>query len=237
MDAQALNSTMQNIALGEAMVAAARDYKKEMEDAEAAAKAGAAHQEVDIDDLMDDPELLRLHEERAASIREEVERRAHRARLEEKGHGAYTEVEEGDFLELVTKTELVVVHFWHAGFDRCRIMDKHLDVLARKYVRTRFVKLSAEDAPFFTKKLKVMVLPCVIFFINGIATGRLVGFDELGGKDSFQTSQMEQRLLKAGVVAVPDKPESDSEDERESRIRRSMLGRQLDSSDEDSDFD
>lgn len=142
----------------------------------------SGHAEVDIDDLLDDPDLEKLHAERLAALRADAEKRA---KLEQKGHGApaagltfiptshcrrrcrggecqgrwllrglalgsgrrrvvmawrpltlnpsrarhsalaccagqYEEVAEGDFLEVVTKTGLVVCHFFHRDFERCR---------------------------------------------------------------------------------------------------------------------
>jgi hypothetical protein len=55
----------------------------------------------------------------------------------------WQEITEGEFLETVTNTPHVVTHFFQEGFERCKIMDKHLAILARKYWDTRFVKLSA----------------------------------------------------------------------------------------------
>ncbi len=52
-------------------------------------------------------------------------------------------MEEGDFLEIVTQTQRVVCHFYHQDFERCKVLDKHLQVLARKHFDTRFIKLSA----------------------------------------------------------------------------------------------
>ena len=49
----------------------------------------------------------------------------------------------GDFLEAVTQTENVVCHFFHRDFERCKLLDKHLSILARKYFDTRFIKVSA----------------------------------------------------------------------------------------------
>lgn len=43
----------------------------------------------------------------------------------------------------MTKTDLVVCHFGHRDFERCKIMDKHLTILARRYFTTRFIKISA----------------------------------------------------------------------------------------------
>ena len=53
------------------------------------------------------------------------------------------QVEEGDFLEVVTSEPRVVCHFFHHGFERCKIVDAHLQALARKFLDTRFIKLSA----------------------------------------------------------------------------------------------
>jgi hypothetical protein len=36
-----------------------------------------------------------------------------------------------------------VCHFFHKDLERCKIVDKHLALLAKKYMETRFIKLSA----------------------------------------------------------------------------------------------
>ena len=89
---------------------------------------------------MDDPELQKLHADRIAQLQRQVEKRQ---QLQLKGHGSYQEITEGDFLEVTTTTSLVVCHFFHKEFERCKIVDKHLELLARKYFGTRFIKLSA----------------------------------------------------------------------------------------------
>lgn len=48
--------------------------------------------------------------------------------------------------------------------------------------------LAMQDSPFFTDKLNVRILPCVIFFVNGVAVERVVGFDDFGKKDDFSTA-------------------------------------------------
>jgi len=97
--------------------------------------------EIDVEDLKDDPELERLHSERLAQLQQEAEKRQE---MQRKGHGEYQTIEEGDFLEAVTKTHLTVVHFFHLDFERCKIMDKHLAELCKKYFETRFVRISAQ---------------------------------------------------------------------------------------------
>lgn len=55
------------------------------------------HNDVDIDDLLDDPELERLHAERLYALQKEAEKRV---KLQQKGHGEVQEVEEGQFLQV-----------------------------------------------------------------------------------------------------------------------------------------
>ena len=91
-------------------------------------------------------------------------------KMERTGHGCLNEIDEKEFLPEVTTTKHVVAHFYHQEFERCRIMDKHLAVMAKKYFETKFVKISAPDAPFFVTKLQVKVLPCLIYFRDGVAS-------------------------------------------------------------------
>jgi thioredoxin-like negative regulator of GroEL len=181
-----------------------KDLLLEEENARKAAVAGTSN--LDVREILDDPDLERLHAERLASLKQEAEKRAE---MEKKGHGSYEDVVEGDFLEIVTKTPSVVAHFYHPNFERCRVMDKHLAILARKYFDTRFIKISAPDAPFFVEKLNVKMLPCLICFFNGVAGRRLVGFDELGGKDDFQTELLEDILKNSSAVKEAIKASND----------------------------
>lgn len=100
----------------------------------------SGHSNVDMQELLDDPELERLHADRLAELKQEAERRAKKP---VEGHGTYNMIEEGDFLEVVTKTPKVVAHFCHPGFQRCLVMDKHLEILARRHPLTKFIKISA----------------------------------------------------------------------------------------------
>ncbi|KAI7845313.1 hypothetical protein COHA_001155 [Chlorella ohadii] len=217
MDVEKRKGQMHSLAFGQAMAKAAEDYKQELLAAEKAAAAGPSY------------------------AQKEVEKRA---AMQRKGHGTYEEVAEGDFLEVVTKTERVVAHFFHRDFERCRIMDKHLQALAPRHFGTRFIKVSAADAPFFVEKLQIRMLPCVVMFVNGVAVDRIVGFEPLGATDDFPTSAVEKKLLKAGVVQPPERPKDDSDDEGAQQRARTMRSgltqqarRQRTESDEDSDFD
>ena len=81
-----------------------------------------------------------------------------------------------------------------------------------------------------------------MIYFRGGAFDRLVGFEELGGKDDYPTAKLERTLLDAGVVAPIEKNDSDSEDEMDeitreatSRMMRAVVSQRID--DEDSDFD
>lgn len=197
MDPDSVKSTLTNLAYGNVMAAAARDYQKELLANEKARAAPASNEEVDLDDLLDDPELEKLHADRIAALKKEAEKREV---LKRQGHGEYREVTEGDFLGEVTKTERVICHFFHREFYRCKIMDKHLSALAPLHVDTKFIKLDAENAPFFVTKLAIKTLPCVILFRNGIGFDRIVGFEDLGAKDDFTAKALENLLKRKGII-------------------------------------
>ncbi|XP_062010819.1 thioredoxin domain-containing protein PLP3A-like [Rosa rugosa] len=208
MDPDAVKSTLQNLAFGNVMAAAARNYQKEIIAEGKAPATSSAEQEVDLDDLMDDPELEKLHADRIAALKREAEKRE---ALKRQGHGEYREITEGDFLGEVTGSEKAICHFYHREFYRCKIMDKHLKTLSLKHVDTKFIKLDAENAPFFVTKLGVKTLPCVIIFRKGVAVDRLIGFIDMGGKDDFSTRALEVVLIKKGIIS--EKKEEDEDDD------------------------
>ncbi|KAK1300534.1 hypothetical protein QJS10_CPB13g00184 [Acorus calamus] len=228
MDPDSVKSTLQGLAFGNVMAAAARDYQKELLSQQKVQTS--TNEEVNLDELMDDPELEKLHADRIASLKREAEKRQ---ALKRQGHGEYREISEGDFLGEVTGSERVICHFYHREFYRCKIIDKHLKALAPIHVNTKFIKLDSENAPFFVTKLAVKTLPCVILFRNGIAFERVVGFQDLGSKDDFTTKAFENLLIKKGIINDrKDTEDSDAEDDgvdNKSRNVRSSTGKDSDS--------
>ncbi|CDJ38415.1 hypothetical protein, conserved [Eimeria tenella] len=82
-------------------------------------------------------------------------------------------------------------------------MDKHLEILAKVHVETRFFKLNAEKAPFFSAKLRVWQLPTLALFRSGVSVHSIIGFAELANKDNFKTKTLERLLKKYGVCEDP----------------------------------
>ena len=79
----------------------------------------------------------------------------HEQKLENlgKGHGQYREIIQDEFLSEVTSSNHVICHFYHRDFERCKIMDHHLSILAARHIETKFVRIDAEKALFFVEKV------------------------------------------------------------------------------------
>ena len=189
------------------------------------AAAEGSEGEEDPDFAMDEEEERMLRQ--MALDRMEAARAEHQEERENivRGHGTYTEITEQEFLPTVTGTDYVVCAFFHKDFERCKIVDKHLFLICKEHVETRFVRIDAEKCPFFVQKLQIQMLPTVILFENGVAIDRIVGFDEVGGQDDFPTLNLVRRLVKGGVLIPKNKSE-----EGRTMIRK---GRDRDGSDSD----
>jgi len=110
------------------------------------------------------------------------------------GHGTYTEISEPEFLNSVTKSPRVLVHFYHDEFARCKAVDKNLAIVAPLVMGCRFLKINSTKCPFFVSKLGIKVLPTLVYFIAGKSVHRVVGFTELGGVDDFSVSALIDNL-------------------------------------------
>uniref|UniRef100_A0A2P2KDD2 Thioredoxin domain-containing protein PLP3B n=1 Tax=Rhizophora mucronata TaxID=61149 RepID=A0A2P2KDD2_RHIMU len=217
MDPNSVKSTLSNLAFGNVMAAVAHDYQKELLAQEKAQASNSVNEE--------DPELEKLHADRIAALKKEAGKQE---AMKKQGHGEYREIIEGDFLGEVTGSEKVICYFYHKEFYRCKIMDKHLKTLAPWHFDTKFIKLDAENAPFFVTKLGIKTLPCVILFRKGIATDRLIGFQDLGGKDDFTTKSLEMLLTSKGIISKKKENEEDEDDADYSENRRRMVRSSVD---------
>ncbi|KAJ2707341.1 hypothetical protein FB645_000852 [Coemansia sp. IMI 203386] len=152
-------------------------------------------------ELENDPELERFREARMEQMKHELN---HVRELRSLGHGDYQEISnEGDMVKLISNTTKGVVHFTHPSFARCKILDKHLRLLAPHHFDTHFVSMSVEKCPFLAQKFQIRVLPCLVIVSGGRVADRLVGFEEFGNNDGFLTEELERRLAKAGVLKIP----------------------------------
>lgn len=152
-------------------------------------------------EIDDDFDLGALREQRIEEIRQEMNKMLE---MRDKEHGQLTEfTDEKEVIRMSANEKRCVIHFYHRDFKRCDIMNKHLEALALKYPSTRFLKVFVEDVPWLVEKLQIKVLPCVICFIDGVTKDRLIGFEELGNSDGFETAALELRLQMSGVIDKP----------------------------------
>jgi len=117
------------------------------------------------------------------------------------GHGEYSElVDEKEFFEVSKKSENIVCHFYRDGADRCKIVDKHLRILAAKHIEAKFCKVNAEKCPFLTQRLRIKVIPSIALITNSKTKDYIVGFTDLGNCDDFSTDMMEWRIAQSGAI-------------------------------------
>ena len=111
------------------------------------------------------------------------------------GHGKYEELQdEKEFFDEQKKSERFICHFYRESTFRCKIVNKHMEILAKKHVESRFVKIDAEKAMWLAQRLKINVLPTIACILNSKTKDYIVGFDDLGGVDDFPTEMLEWRL-------------------------------------------
>ncbi|KAM3861826.1 thioredoxin domain-containing protein 9 [Diretmus argenteus] len=147
---------------------------------------------------MDEDELERLKEKRLEALKKSQKQKQEWL---SKGHGEYREIpSEKDFFGEVKESKNVVCHFYKDSTFRCNILDKHLAILAKKHVETKFIKLNVEKAPFLTERLRIKVIPTLALLIDGKTKDYVVGFTDLGNTDEFPTEMLEWRLGCADLI-------------------------------------
>ncbi|CBY01179.1 hypothetical protein IAQ61_012054 [Plenodomus lingam] len=193
-----------------------------------AAREDDSDEDALIAELEDDSELDAFRERRIQQLHEEYGR-AQEFKASE--HGRYTEIkDEKALLDITTSTKLCVVHFFKPDFNRCRIMDTHLESLALSHYEARIMKINVDNCPFLVTRLGVQVLPCVIAFIDGIGADRIIGFEGLGRTpENFTTRDLEARLIRANVLARNKVTEEDE--------RRRLQKKNAKQEEEDEDWD
>ncbi|XP_054754700.1 thioredoxin domain-containing protein 9-like isoform X1 [Lytechinus pictus] len=194
-------------------------------------------------DNLDGDELEILRRNRLAAMKKQREKEDEWRSL---GHGEYQEIPvEKDFFAECKKSTNVVCHFYRDSTERCRIVDKHLRILAAKHLETRFLKINAEKCPFLAQRLRIVLIPTIALIREGKTKDYIVGFDDLGGRDDFPTEMMEWRLGCAEVInysgSLSDpptggkgaKPTSKASDLLGRRTQKIIKGGRYDDSDSD----
>lgn len=98
------------------------------------------------------------------------------------------------------KSENIVCHFYKEGSERCKIVDKHLKILAYKHIECRFVKVDVEKSPFLTERLRIKIIPSLALIKDSKTKDYIVGFTDLGNCDDFSTDMLEWRIAQSGAI-------------------------------------
>jgi hypothetical protein len=139
------------------------------------------------------------------------------------------------------KGEERLVCLFYRESPSCEVMEKHLRLLAASHIETRFLMIKAEKAPFLAERLKIWMLPTVAIVKNEKTTDYIVGLDDLGGVEDFDTGVLEARLIDKGVLferhagGGVDKSRGSHGVTENAMIRKGCYTATM--SDEDSDFD
>merc|ERR1711925_65978 len=71
------------------------------------------------------------------------------------GHGEYQEIpEEKEFFPVTKNSENCVIHFYRDETFRCKILDKHFQILLKNILRQSFVRLMPKRLHFCVSALK-----------------------------------------------------------------------------------
>lgn len=191
--------------------------------------------------------------ERAQQLSEELARLKPRGTATTEGDVLVTLRSDDEVLRFTTNHDRVVVHFLHADFARCAIMDTHLREIAATHTRfdrdaPKFGRVDVKDAEFVVQKLAIRVLPCVIGFQDGVVAGRLTGFEGLcwdgNEKGRSVTQGLEDTILKWRLLErklLVDVEGHDSENEEDSPEfqprRKGIQGRKQQIAEDDDDWD
>jgi hypothetical protein len=153
---------------------------------------------------------------------EELKRRAaDEARWRQLGHLTYSELpDQKDWFEASKASERLITHFYRKTTWRCDIVDKHFEILAKKHIETRFVKIDAEKCPFLAERLSIVLMPTLIGTVNNFTHDRIEGFDELGGVDNFTTDTLEKRLAAKGMIDYDESAQHAKALEKAKQIRQ-----------------
>ncbi|XP_076756399.1 phosducin-like protein 3 [Xylocopa sonorina] len=127
------------------------------------------------------------------------------------GHGEYSELQdEKEFFEASKKSENIVCLFYKDDSPRCKIVDHHLKILAKKHLEARFCKLNVMRCPFLTERLRIKIIPTIALIVNSKTKDYIVGFTDLGNRDDFSTETLEYRLSLSGVITFEENYSSEN---------------------------
>jgi len=194
-------------------------------------------QEIANLEKLDEDDLEVLRRRRMEMMKKQQEKKAE---WKAAGHGEYSEIpEEKEFFTVTKGSDSCVIHFYRDETFRCKIFDKHFNILAKKHLETKFCKINAEKCPFLCDRLKIRVIPTVLCIKKQQTTGQIVGFADLGNTDEFTTEMLEWRLAHAEVINYSgdlNTPPDQAERKKKTNFigKKKVMGKRNQNNDDDS---
>jgi len=103
-------------------------------------------------------------------------------------------------IDAIQCSDHAVVLFHSDDFDACCVMLGHLDHIAKKFPKTKFILVLAETAIFLAQKMKVQTLPSIVCVVNGKVVDKIVGLKDFGDCMDFKSDVVIRRLRLSGVI-------------------------------------
>lgn len=160
-----------------------------------AAKTVEKEVDTEIDRLtnLQEDDLEAIRRRRLAQLKKAAEERAIWKR---NGHGTLHTLTEKDFFTRAKGVSRMVVVFFQPGTSRYSSdLIEHVAKLAEHHLETLFATIDANKAPFLCQRLKIRVLPSLLFLKDGEIDQVLVGLDALSQTGKFTTKGIEKRLF------------------------------------------
>eukprot|EP01060_Flectonema_neradi_P039313 TRINITY_DN85_c5_g1_i1.p1 TRINITY_DN85_c5_g1~~TRINITY_DN85_c5_g1_i1.p1 ORF type:complete len:191 (+),score=40.29 TRINITY_DN85_c5_g1_i1:58-630(+) len=163
---------------------------------------------------MDELEEDDLDVIRQRRLRQLKKMRDQKERWGRKGHGILQEIRKPEeFFEFCKKNERCVIHFYRETTERCKILNSHLEKLAKQHWETLFAKINAEEVEGMAERFNVYMLPTLMLVEGGKTHHSIIGFDEFGGNDTFPTERISEVLAYHGMVNDKGMFDEDQQDD------------------------
>jgi len=97
---------------------------------------------------------------------------------------AIVNVTDESFKDEIESAETVLVDFWANWCPPCKMIAPILEEIEKEIPNLKIVKLNVDDNPKTPSSFKVMSIPTLIVFKNGIPVNKFIGFVS---KDALKT--------------------------------------------------